>query len=276
MSNFYERLLTSVFFVIVLLGSVLLSEFASSILFFFIILLCQNEFYSFYKSTEIMPQRKIGMIGGIVFFLVNVLTRFLDDGYSSLFLIVPLVFLIFIVELYRKRAHPLQNIGSTTLGIIYIAVPMTLLHEMSFFDGKGFDGEYSHQIVIGFFLILWANDTGAYLIGRKFGKTKFFKRISPKKTWEGTIGGVLMGVLAGYVCSQFFGILSVANWLMIAVLVVVFGSLGDLVESMFKRSLNIKDSGKLLPGHGGVLDRFDGIFIAAPMVYTYLKSMQWW
>lgn len=276
MSNFYERLLTSIFFVVVLIGSILLSEFASSILFFFIILLCQNEFYSFYKSTEIKPQRKIGLVGGILFFLVNVLTRFLDDGSSSLFLIIPLVFLIFIVELFRKHAHPLQNIGSTTLGIIYIAVPITLLHEMSFFNGENFKGEYDHQIIIGFFLILWANDTGAYLIGRKFGKNKFFERISPKKTWEGTIGGVALGLIAGYVSSLIFHILSPGSWMLIALLVVIFGSLGDLVESLFKRSLNIKDSGKLLPGHGGILDRFDGIFIAAPMVYTFLKSMQWW
>lgn len=276
MSNFYERLLTSILFVIVLLGSILLSEFASSILFFFIILLSQNEFYSFYKSTEIRPQRKIGMIGGIVFFLANVLTRQLNDDQSSLFLIVPLVFLIFIVELFRQRSHPLQNIGSTTLGIIYIAVPITLLHEMSYFDGNSFHGNYSHQMVFGFFLILWANDTGAYLIGRNWGKHKFFERISPKKTWEGTLGGVFMGILAGFINSTLFDVLNFIDWMVVALLVVVFGSLGDLVESMFKRSLQIKDSGKLLPGHGGVLDRFDGIFIAAPIVYTYLKSMQWW
>ena len=276
MSNFYERLLTSVFFVIVLLGSLLLSEFASSILFFFIILLCQHEFYAFYKKTEIKPQRNIGMIGGVVFFLINALTRLLNDGYSSLFLIIPLVFLIFIFELYRNRPHPLQNIGATILGIIYIAVPIALLHELSYFDGESFSGEYSYHIVIGFFLVLWANDTGAYLIGRKFGKHKSFERISPKKTWEGTIGGAVLGIFTGYICSLLFSTLSLPIWLCVAALIVIFGSLGDLVESMFKRSLNIKDSGKILPGHGGVLDRFDGIFIAAPIIFTFLKSMQWW
>ncbi len=116
-----------------------------------------------------------------------------------------------------------------------------------------------------------ANDTGAYLVGRKFGKHKLFERISPKKTWEGSFGGAILGLGVGYLNAQLFPDLSLFNWMIVALLVVVFGSLGDLVESMFKRSLGIKDSGKLLPGHGGILDRFDGIFIAAPVVYTYLR-----
>lgn len=273
MSNFVERLLTAILFVIVLIGSILLSEFASSILFFFIILLCQNEFYNFFKLTNYFPQRNIGMIGGIVFFFANVITRQLDNDKNALFLIIPVIFLIFVVELFRKRPHPIQNIAATILGIIYIAVPMTLLHELAFYDNYSFHGEYNHQILLGFFLILWANDTGAYLLGRKFGKHQLFSRISPKKTWEGTIGGLLMGLLLGYVNSLLFDSLSFINWMILALLVVTFGSLGDLVESLFKRSLEIKDSGKLLPGHGGVLDRFDGIFIAAPMVYAFLRAL---
>lgn len=275
MSNFVERLLTSILFVIVLIGSIILSELASSLLFFFIILLCQQEFYSFFKLTNFFPQRNIGMLGGSLFFFANVFTRQLDHDSNALFLIVPLVFLIFIVELFRNRPHPIQNIAATILGIIYIAVPMTLLHELAFYDNYSFHGEYNHQILIGFFLILWANDTGAYLLGRKFGKTPLFPRISPKKTWEGTIGGVLMGLLFGYINGLIFDKLSILNWMGVAILVVIFGSLGDLVESLFKRSLDIKDSGKLLPGHGGVLDRFDGIFIAAPLIYTFLRALNY-
>ena len=126
------------------------------------------------------------------------------------------------------------------------------------------------------FILIWANDSFAYLVGRKFGKTKLFERISPKKTWEGSIGGVFFGLLLGYLNSQIFDGLDTPTWMAIAVIVVIFGSLGDLVESLFKRSLGIKDSGKILPGHGGVLDRFDGIFISAPMVYTFLKILSIW
>lgn len=152
-----------------------------------------------------------------------------------------------------------------------MALPITLLYELSFINDNQFGGEYNYQIVLGFFFLLWANDTGAYLVGRKLGRTKLFERISPKKTWEGSIGGGLMGLGIGYMNALLFPDLSLINWLVVALIVLIFGSLGDLVESMFKRSLNIKDSGKLLPGHGGLLDRFDGIFIAAPIVYTYLR-----
>ena len=148
---------------------------------------------------------------------------------------------------------------------------MTLLYYFSFIDNNQFGGSYYYQIVLGFFFLLWANDTGAYLVGRKLGRTKLFERISPKKTWEGSLGGAVLGIGVGYLNAQIFTDLSLFNWIIVALLVVVFGSLGDLVESLFKRSLNIKDSGKLLPGHGGLLDRFDGIFIAAPIVYTYLR-----
>lgn len=276
MSNLGERILTSILFVIVLLGSVIQSELVSSILFFIIILLCQREFYNFFRPTNIKPQKLVGIIGGSGFFLTSVLANQSDFRESTLFLIIPVTFIIFVIELFRNRENPIPNIGYTILGIIYIAVPFTLLHELSYYKNFEFTSDYNYQIIIGYFFVLWANDTGAYLIGRSFGKTKLFERISPKKTWEGSIGGVIMGLIVGYVNSLLFPNLTFGTWMGLAAIVIVFGSLGDLVESLFKRSLGIKDSGKLLPGHGGVLDRFDGIFISAPMVYTYLKILSIW
>lgn len=275
MTNFQERFLTSILFVITLLGSIVLSEFASSILFFAIILLSQREFYNFFKPTEIKPQMKVGIIGGLGYFTISVLASQAKLNISTLFLIVPILFGIFIIELFRNRPQPIPNIGYTILGIIYVAVPFTLLHELSYYSNFQFGNTYNYDILIGYFFVLWANDTGAYLVGRKIGKTKLFERISPKKTWEGSIGGAVLGLTIGYVNSLIFPEISLAVWLGIAAIIVVFGSLGDLVESLFKRSLNIKDSGKLLPGHGGVLDRFDGIFISAPMVYTFLKLLSY-
>ncbi len=274
MNNLVERTLTSIIFVIVLLGSIIQSEFASSILFFVIILLCQREFYNFFKPTDIKPQKKVGLIGGLGFFVISLLASQARLESETLFSIIPLIFTIFIIELYRNRPQPIPNIAFTILGIIYIAVPITLLHDLAYYKDYSFGREYNYDILIGYFFVLWANDTGAYLIGRKWGKHKLFPRISPKKTWEGSIGGVVLGLAVGYLNSIIFPEFNLAVWLGIAAIVVVFGSLGDLVESLFKRSLDIKDSGKLLPGHGGVLDRFDGIFISAPMVYAFLRILE--
>jgi phosphatidate cytidylyltransferase len=129
---------------------------------------------------------------------------------------------------------------------------------------------YNHEITLGFMFLLWANDSGAYLIGMSLGKNKLFERISPKKSWEGFFGGLVVAIGVAVLCSLFFTTLAVQHWIVMAILVTLFGTFGDLVESMFKRSMNVKDSGKLLPGHGGFLDRFDGLLIAAPMVYSYL------
>jgi phosphatidate cytidylyltransferase len=275
-NNFNERLLTGILFVIVLLGSIYQSELASSILFFVIILLCQREFYGFFKASEVKPQSLVGVLGGLGFFLASAIAFQTKLTFNTLFLIIPLIFIIFVFELFRNRNEPIANIGLTILGVIYVSVPFTLLHQISYYSNFQFGNVYKYDLLIGYFFILWANDTGAYLVGRKFGKTKLFERISPKKTWEGSIGGVFFGLLLGYLNSQIFDGLDTPTWMAIAVIVVIFGSLGDLVESLFKRSLGIKDSGKILPGHGGVLDRFDGIFISAPMVYTFLKILSIW
>ena len=276
MSNFNERLLTGILFVVVLLGSIYQSGLASSILFFVIILLCQREFYGFFKASEVKPQSLVGILGGLGFFLASAIAFQANLTFNSLFLIIPLIFIVFVFELFRNRKEPIANIGYTILGIIYVAVPFTLLHQISYYSDFQFGDTYNYEVLIGYFFILWANDTGAYLVGRKFGKRKLFERISPKKTWEGSLGGAFFGLLLGYVNSQIFEDLDILTWMILALIVVIFGSLGDLVESLFKRSLGIKDSGKILPGHGGVLDRFDGIFISAPMVYTFLKILSIW
>ena len=275
MNNLQQRVITSILFVAVLLGSILLGELASASLFFVIILLAQNEFYNFFKGSEIKPQKVIGIIAGLSYFLISVLTVKHSINLGALFLVIPMIFGIFILELFRNKPQAIPNIAYTILGIIYIAVPFTLLHEMAYFYEFYFGSSYNSDILIGFFFILWANDTGAYFAGRSLGKRKLFERISPKKTWEGSIGGALFGLGVAYLNSILFPSLDIKVWLCIGSIIVVFGSIGDLVESMFKRSLNIKDSGSILPGHGGILDRFDGVFISAPIVYAFLKIVSY-
>jgi phosphatidate cytidylyltransferase len=259
--------------VIVLLGAIIQSNFAAALLFFVMIWLCQREFYNFFRPTEIKPLKLVGIAGGLGFFTISALVTQTDLQHSSFYILIPIIFLIFIFELYRNRPQPIPNIAFTILGIIYIAVPITLLHEVAYFSPYKFDEYYHYEPLMAYFFVLWANDTGAYLVGSKIGKHKLFPRISPKKTWEGTLGGAVLALVVSYLNSLFFPLYAWWLWMSMGAIIVLFGSWGDLVESLFKRSLNIKDSGKLLPGHGGVLDRFDGIFISAPMVYFFLRVL---
>jgi phosphatidate cytidylyltransferase len=133
---------------------------------------------------------------------------------------------------------------------------------------------HTPNILVGFFIILWIYDSGAYVFGVSFGKHRLFERISPKKSWEGFIGGSIVAISAANVISVFFTELRLFDWLIISAIIIVFGTFGDLVESLLKRELNIKDSGNILPGHGGILDRFDGIFLSVPIIFAYLQIVR--
>ena len=175
--------------------------------------------------------------------------------------------LTYFIQLYKKTdPAPFASIAYTVLGIIYISVPFTLLHLLAFF--KGF---YSYRIVLGILLILWANDIGAYVIGSSMGRYPLFKRISPTKSWEGSIGGAIMALLVSYGIAHYYTILCLWQWLGIAGTTVVAGTYGDLVESLLKRSMNLKDSGTMIPGHGSFLDRFDSFLMAIPFILAFIK-----
>ena len=228
-------------------------------------------------------------IGGI-FYIMCFLNAvgFLESRF--LFLILPLIVVIYIAELFYRENRPFHNIAFTILGLVYIALPFSLFHYMVFQTTDGLNIQdtenldivnfifqpdrtvvYSYQILLGFFFLHWINDTGAYLFGMVLGKHKLLKRISPKKTWEGFIGGGLFALFTAYLLSRYFSVLNLGNWLIIALIIISFGTLGDLVESMLKRYLGLKDSGSLLPGHGGLLDRFDGVLLSAPVVFVFLQ-----
>jgi len=161
----------------------------------------------------------------------------------------------------------LRIFSYTFVGFIYVTAPFCFFYSLGFLANPM---NYSFHLPLAFLLMLWANDTGAYLFGVKFGKTRLFERHSPKKSWEGFFGGMFTSVVVSWLISMQFTEMRALTWAGMAVLIVCFGTLGDLVESMLKRSLNAKDSGTILPGHGGLLDRFDGLLLAAPVVYVYL------
>ena len=174
-------------------------------------------------------------------------------------------------ELYYRDEIPFQNISSTLFGLLYITVPFSVLNYLSFNAELnsviGMNEHYS--ILVQVFIILWCNDTFAYVVGRLIGKHKLFETLSPKKTIEGMFGGVLFSIIAGYLISYFTDS-SVLHWIILSVIISILGMFGDLSESYLKRAGNIKDSGNISTGHGGVLDRFDGILLAAPVVFAYL------
>ncbi|HRG38108.1 MAG TPA: phosphatidate cytidylyltransferase [Bacteroidia bacterium] len=265
MKNFFQRAITAAAFVLVLLSATY-RDFTFTILFSIVTLLGTLEFYKLAeKDGTTSPQRLMGAITAGVMFLTNAIYTMYQVNIRVLLFILPFVFLIFIIELYRKKKEPFRNIAFTILGIIYVGVPFTLLNYILTCRGN-----YSPQILYGFFFILWSSDTGAYLSGSLLGKNKLFPRVSPGKSWEGSIGGAILSYIVAYIMADWFTIIHLRDWMVIATILIVIGTLGDLVESLFKRSINVKDSGSILPGHGGILDRFDSLLMATPFVFTYL------
>lgn len=259
------RAITGFFFIIVLVGSVFLGPIVFTAFFSVVGIWCLYEFYGIVTSEQIKPNVVLGLLAAAVLATLSGLHYLGMIPFVKVWAFIPFISLLFIAALYQKRALPFHDIGYSLLGITYACVPFL------FFVGLGFiQGSYNPYIPLGFLIMLWANDTGAYLSGRSFGKHKLFERISPNKTWEGFIGGVLLAVVIAFNLEQYFGSLSKWEWASMAIIIGVFGTLGDLVESMLKRSLGVKDSGNILPGHGGLLDRFDGLLIAAPLVFFFL------
>lgn len=228
------------------------------------------------RNAGVRAQMVPGIITGITVYCLSTLIAAGIIPANSFLLIIPVMLIILIVELYRKQDKPFDSIAHTFFSVLYTAIPFSLF-AFSAFQVTGLNSVLPHEgivfspgIVIGFFLLIWANDTGAYLSGVSFGKHKLFERISPKKTWEGFFGGLLLAAIVAWLLSGWLGVVDSIHWVIIAVLVSITGTYGDLIESMLKRSTGVKDSGSILPGHGGFLDRFDSAIIAFPMVYLFI------
>jgi phosphatidate cytidylyltransferase len=267
-NNLATRSLTAVFFVIAMVGSAVLGQTVFAILLLIIVLLSINEFISIVSNDSIQPSFwPTVVVGGITYctFAANAMGLIAAE---MLLAVIPFIFLLFFIELWRNKTNPFINIAMSLVGVIYISLPLGLM--MYFFDPVVVSGPNHYGIVLGFLLVLWLNDTGAYFTGSLIGKHKLFERISPRKTWEGSVGGALFALLTAWGLSYIFRQLDVTQWMILAIIIVLTGTLGDLVESMLKRSLGIKDSGNIMPGHGGMLDRFDAVLLSAPFVFVYL------
>lgn len=276
-SNFLQRAITGVIFVAVLVGCILGGPISFTILFALISALTINEFGNIVNRMEHTRMNKpTSILAGLFLFLcfgyIGVV-----PGANEIF--IPYLFLIlylFISELYKKQPNPLNNWAYAMMSQIYIALSFALLNVLAYHSSATESvSQYNPILPLSIFIFNWVNDTGAYCTGMLFGKHRLFERISPKKSWEGSIGGAVFSIIAAIVMAHFFTFLSTGVWIGLGLTVVVFGTWGDLTESLMKRTLGIKDSGNILPGHGGMLDRFDSTLMAVPaaVVYLYLVGL---
>lgn len=256
-------------YVVIMMGAILLHPFAFAAVFGVLLFFTQYEFYAMVDDAGHNILRLPGTLLGILFFLISfgVANNFLPAPFEFSF--IPIVFALFIIELFRPDKLTLQNSGLTLLGFVYIAVPFGLMNFVVHVSHNG-NTNYYPWVLAGIFFILWVNDSFAYLTGSLLGKHKLCPKISPAKSWEGLIGGAVFAVIMGLVNAVLFQALSMLNWVIIAVLTVCFGTLGDLFESKIKREIGAKDSGNILPGHGGFLDRLDSLLFAIPAVFLWL------
>ena len=276
MSNLVVRSITGVLFVTIIVVC-FLRPLAMILLFALVTGMTIWEFTGLVNNVKgISVNRFINTVAGVYFFLA--MAGFCSNLTPTAVFIPYLVTIVylFISELYTKAENPLNNWAYSMFAQLYIALPFSTINVLAFQTAEAGETAYYYLIPLSVFIFLWVNDSGAYCSGSLLGKHKLFERISPKKSWEGSIGGgifvIIAAIIIGYI-EKGEGILSIGEWVGMGLVVVFFGTWGDLVESLFKRTLGIKDSGTILPGHGGMLDRFDSSLMALPAVVIYLYTI---
>lgn len=257
---------------------ILVNQYVFVTIFSFILIISLNEFYSIVDnqvSKKKIQVKIIDVYGGLCLFLssyfyfANIIQYVLVFTLFILYIVVR-----FIYELYQKDTNPVQSLAYSVLGQFYIAVPFALINYLTFSSPTSSNIPlYHYSLILALFLFIWVNDSFAYLVGSILGKSKMFERISPKKSWEGFFGGAIFAVIASVIYSYFYTNLTLVEWIGFALVTVVFGTFGDLIESLFKRSLKIKDSGNIIPGHGGILDRLDSFIFALPALFIYIHLL---
>lgn len=276
-NNFFTRALTGVFIVLFVLGGFWLHPITFTITGLIILAGNQYEYYKLIKNNGATPQMVTGIATGIIAYSISTLVAAGKAPSELYYILIVMIIAIMAIELFRRQERPFDSLSHTFFPFFYIVLPLSLF-PFATFSHTGINTFLIHKniifspgIIVGFFILIWTNDTAAFLTGVTLGRHKLIERISPNKTWEGFVGGFLLTMAVAYFLSGWIGVINRVKWVILASIVSVSATFGDLIESMLKRSLGIKDSGKILPGHGGFLDRFDSVLISFPIVYIYIS-----
>jgi phosphatidate cytidylyltransferase len=263
-----KRSLSGTVFVVLMLGGILWNPYSLLLLLTAISSIALFEYYRIFQGKGYTPLVKGGIASGILIlaFVTLVKQNVISSKYLEL-VMVPVIAMWFSF-IFVKREELIQSLMITVTGLIYILLPLTLMPFIAQNKLTGF--EYNPEILIGTLLIVWTYDSFAYLSGILLGKHKMAPNISPKKSWEGFFGGMIFAIAAGAIYARFTHLLNVTDWIILSFIIVLSGTAGDLFESLIKREGGVKDSGKIMPGHGGILDRFDSLLLIIPFVFLYL------
>lgn len=286
MKNLITRTIFGILFVVVMVGGMVWRPDTFILLFAVITGMTVWEFTSLLNQRkDIQVNRFISTVAAVYLHLATAAWCVgMADGFIAYVPYVITMVYLLVSELYLKQPNPIANWACTMLAQMYIAMPFAMVNILAFRINNTGEPAYNWMLPLSIFIFLWTNDTGAYCTGSLFGKHKLFPRVSPGKSWEGSIGGAILVMAAAAAIAWFDNVevadkdmppalLSMTVWIGLGLVVVVFGTWGDLVESLFKRTLGIKDSGNILPGHGGMLDRFDSSLLAIPMAVVYLYTI---
>ncbi|RKE90919.1 phosphatidate cytidylyltransferase [Ichthyenterobacterium magnum] len=267
MKELGTRALSGLLYIALLIGS-LYSKYAVIALFFVFGIICMAEFKKLIQLKSFFPYVAFTILylGFAYWSILSPVNTGVNEALQILLVITIFVQLFLIKDLFSEKTIPLFSSKRFIVTTFYLTTAFIFLISIA-----NFDNTFTPLLLLGAFILVWINDTGAYLVGKNFGKQKLFPSVSPKKTVEGFLGGLFFSCLASYFITHFTGTLDFTNWLILSIIVSVFGTLGDLIESKFKRQANVKDSGVIMPGHGGLFDRLDSVIFAAPFIYLFLR-----
>lgn len=268
-NNIVKRSIAGSAYVAIVITALVINKISFLFLIASITILAIYEYYNLFSSKKDKPQKITLLFTGIFNIICCFLVAYHIISVKYLSLNIILLIITGIIEIFRPQdKNPINVVAYTLLGVVYIILPLSLTSFFVFTPQSPL--AYTPVLLIGIFIIQWGFDTGAYITGITMGKHKLIARISPKKTWEGSFGGLFFSVLAAFLYQLFTDLYSLINWMIIAFLISFFGLFGDLMESMIKRNIGIKDSGNIIPGHGGILDRLDSAFFSIPVIFLYI------